>query len=653
MMVVGDGLYILLGLNMMLLSLISLYKYLKEKRIILLIFSLVSFFLTLEFAPTRFAGLIIVVVALDLIFSNNLKRNFSEFIKRGILFSTVFFIQYFIHPTKFILNYYVGSLNYLPTIRLNCLVNSLGTFWNIFFPTATRNGFLYFLKNSHLNHFINNIFFYALPSIIFVVIILGFIKLLKGKKLPFKKLFKVCLFITVISLLLGLVVIRFTTTPAFQLSNMNGGILLTFLVALLFLKIPKFTKLAIFSLALSVGLLIVFILIKPETIIESDYRYMLSFSFIQPFVISFFITRELFEKTNEQGSKLRKKVIAWVIFLIPVLFLTISHFFWAIYSQNKDYLLYSKDRRNIFNQLKMQISNISQKTAIYIEGKDRQLNYSVGDAIRVGTLTSQASVAVNYRTVLDNIILPDTTGSLPQILRNNPDLNENRIFSFVYDGYTLKDTSPNTRQLLKVPSQYSKLSAKWRVSPSESLLTQNTFGVETTTTYYSYRGHTLGIYPRIVISPKENLVSLLPIKVRLLMKGELPSKIPVPYYHLHFSPDLVERNLWQEVLSWRIGQCSRGDYIKPFECISDMKTTEILIEDTDKTGKVEISWKYNTYGLLSQPKKIDFDLSLDGNFHNYEFTIPAGGEYLKEIEINYISFPGLFSVYNPEITYVK
>ncbi|MFC1625829.1 hypothetical protein ACFL1Q_02225 [Patescibacteria group bacterium] len=653
MMVIGDGLYILLGLNMMLLSLISLFKYLKGKRNSFLILSLVGFFLTLEFAPTRFGGLVLIIIALDFIFSKNLKRNYTKFVKRSILFSTVFLIQYFIHPTRFILNYYVSNSNLLPTIHLNYLINPLGTFWNIFFPTGLRDSIIYFLKNSHLSYFVNNIFFYALPSIIFVSLILGLIKLVKGRALSSKKFIKVCLFIAIMSLFSGMLVTKFITVPAFQMSTVNGSILLMLLIVLLFLKIPKFYKLSIFSLLLSIGLMAMFILFKPEMIIESPYRYMLLLSFIQPFIMSFFITGEIFEKTSKQGYRLRKNYFAWAIFMIPVLFLTSSHFLMAIYSQHKDYLLYNKDRSNIFNQLKIQIPNISKKTAIYIEGKDRQLNYSVGDAMRVGTLTSQASIAVNYQTVLENIILPETTGNLLQILKNNPNLSDRNIFTFIYDGHVLKDTSPAMRQLLEVSRQISGSAVSWKVNPEESLVTQNPFGVVTKTAFYSYSNNTLGIYPRIVISSKENLVSLLPIKIQLSMQGKLFSKIPVPYYHLHFSPDPVERSLWQEVLSWRMGQCNGGDYVKPFECILDKSLVRNLIEDTSQTGRVEISWKYNTYGLLSQPKKTYFDVSLDGKLHSYEFTIPAGGEYLKEIEINYISFPGFLSVYNPELSYIK
>lgn len=115
----------------------------------------------------------------------------------------------------------------------------------------------------------------------------------------------------------------------------------------------------------------------------------------------------------------------------------------------------------------------------------------------------------------------------------------------------------------------------------------------------------------------------------------------------------VESGLWKEVLSWRIGQCSRNAHVPPFECILNASLAESLIEDAKQTGKVEISWKYDTFGLLSQPKKIDLDLNLDGQFHDYQFTIPEGGEYLKELEINYISYPGFLSVDNIKFEYIK
>lgn len=652
-MVIGDGLYVLLGLNMMLLSLTSLYKYLKEKRNFFLVLSLISFFLAMEFAPTRFGGLFFAMIAFDLIFSRSLKRISKGFVKRSTLFFIVFLAQYLIHPTKFILNYQVNDSNLLPRVQLNYLINPLGTFWNIFFPTTIRDQIIYFLKNSGISHFINNIFFYALPSVIFAILILGLIKLLKGSELPFKKFIRVCFFMAATSLLWGFIVIKFIAAPIFQMSAVNGGILLTLLIALLFLKIPRFPKLSIFSLALSIGLFTVFVLFKPERMIESDDRYLLSLSFIQPFVMSFFVTRELFRKNNGKSSILRKKIIAWVILLLPVLFLIISHFLLAIYSQHKDYLLYSKDRSNIFNQLKIQIPNISQETSIYVEGATKPLNYSVGDAFRVGTLKSNASVAVNYKTILDNIILPEKTGDLPQILKNNLDLDIKNVFTFIYDGNKLKDTSSEMRRLLLTTSPTSNLEANWKVEPLESLVQQNNYGVNTKTTFYSYLDNTLGIYPQIFIYPKQRISTLLPLKIQLRLKGDSFASLPSPYYHLHYSESIVPSKLWQEVLSWRIGQCSRGDYVKPFECVLDESLARSLTQDAKKTGKVEISWKYNTYGLLSQPKKIDFDISLDGQFHDYQFTIPVGGEYLKEIEVNYISFPGFLSVNDLKFNYIK
>ena len=83
-----------------------------------------------------------------------------------------------------------------------------------------------------------------------------------------------------------------------------------------------------------------------------------------------------------------------------------------------------------------------------MKGANQKLDFAVGDASRVGYFGSEVAFAVHYYTNQDNIILPQTIDEIPDLLKQNPGLTPDDVFTFVYFEDGLHDTSSETRKLL-------------------------------------------------------------------------------------------------------------------------------------------------------------------------------------------------------------
>lgn len=632
-MVIGDGLYALLGLDVLLISLITLLIYLKNKKAHFLAYSLFCFAACLEIAPTRFAGLVIVLIAAIFLFGKN--KLFDK-LKLITYFCLIFYLQYVVHPTRYLFHY--GSTNsvsapnnflqQLTSYHIGDLVNIFGSFGNLFVPTYFRDSRTYSLIN-------------AVPIFIFGLIMLVLFKTLRPKTFNIRK-FWFCLM-----LLLGSTAGFFLLTtklqsPIYKFSIFNGLMILTILIGSLILDLPKKRKMGLFLLITVFSLLGIFSLAKPTIVINSDYRYLLTLAFV-PSLLAYILTpKELID------VKVKNKKIAWVIFLSPVLLLSVLHLYLAISTQAKFVDQYTNFRQKYFQELKDYIPSIKNKTIIYTEGSTSQMNYVLGDIERVGTLTSEASYAVNYKTKISNIVLPSDTSDILKLIKSGQ-VNQSQVFTLIFDGNKLINTSGISRVIFQNPNDEIVLSPIWQTEPKDSLVESIGTLVTARTHFFSNPTGTLGVYPKIYFINRNQISSQLPIKLSFSMKASLTNTLPLPYYHLHYSKDLVKSGLWGEALDWRKSQCQKGLSQQIFECIMDRSMFNKL---RGSSGKVIVNWQYDSFGQLSKSKQSEFSVPLDGVSHQYSLVIPAGGQYLKQVSVDYISYPGDLSVELSKMSYV-
>jgi len=664
MIMVADGLFMVLGVNTFLITIIAFIKYLSDRNTIWFFLAVIFFFLTLEIIPARYGGLVIIVIAADWLFSPRKKKNLLSLLLRNGLFLAIFFMQYAVHPSRIFLKYNVlGSVNgssnlfeylhkqYVVNISVfngNNLLNTVGSFGNLFFPICWQKEIFYLMNKLPIYQSSYELWYWALPTISFSFIMFFLIKLLKD--IFWKKILIYYGIILIFSIFWSRLVTFSILNPISQRSILHGGIILVFFVLLLLLRVPKFIKSATFSIIITFAVFSLFTFFKSETIIYTDYRYLIVVAFAPSLMMSFFVTKELFNREKLNPIKRR---LAWIIFLLPVLFLIISHLYLGITTQKEFVETYSQHSQKLYQQLYTYIPEIIDKTVIYIEGGTKDLNYAIGAAERVGTLRSEAAFAVHYHTLMENIILPTTSGDIPQILQNNPDIDINNVYSFIYTENGLQNTSETVRQLLQSSDQPRVSFLKWQIVPDESLILVNNEGVQVKTILFTAGEYTLGIYPWIKLYIQPKVKTQLPLQMRLKLRASLQHTLPVPYYHLHLTKDIVPEKLWKETLFWRVDQCAVGAGIQPFDCVISKEIESALLTNYPGVGKVEMSWQYNTSGLISQSRNIFLTVPLDDTWYEYEFTIPAGGEYLQELRVDYISFPGILAVDKIQLNYIR
>jgi len=327
-----------------------------------------------------------------------------------------------------------------------------------------------------------------------------------------------------------------------------GVILFLFIVSLLLLKVPKYDRAVKIMLVLILGSLLTFFMAVPDLVLESEHRYLLTVSYASAIIPLTLISRS--------GKKMAAILIASAIIL-----LRLSS---GVISQREFVNSYSRHSKNIFSQIKTYIPIINSPVAIYIEGSTKALNFAVGDAFRVGVLPSEAAVAVHYKTSMENIILPESLSQMEEVFSKNK-MSLNDIYTFIYDGNSLKDTSLTTRRLIKdSPQPVDVLPSSWQVVD---------------------RGY--------LFEPDFQIETLVPV-------------------FLHISIDLSSKS-WNNSLS--------GE-------------------------KIVVRWEYNTSGDIRE--KMEAEMLIKTGRNLLDIKIPAGGEYLSRIRIDFDK-----SELNSKINYAK
>lgn len=540
-----EGILSLTALNLILFCLLTLLIYLRGGHKLWFFSSLLFFLLALETAAHRTSLLIIILLVFNLILSH--KKGIIYFFWQSLPFLLVFVIQYFFHPSALILHYKIGASPKFWTFLTNFsplyLLNPFGTFWNMLVPTDWQEPF-----NRSLDIYNNltlvKFWLAGLPAVLISLVLLIYLKLLRPRIASVKVLMLWIFLIFVCSLVLALAIYQLPADKGDLVASENGIVLFIFLLLWITAGGCKSRILSLLSLFTLFGLNMLFFLTIPERVLVSYNRYLLTPSFTSALLPIIFVTKELYLKDR------LKRRLAMGLFGGLCLLLITTRFWFALTTQKEFVSSYSQVSQRMYKSLHNFLPDVKKKQVIYIEGANKQLNLSVGDAARVGFLGSEAAYAVHYQTRKDNIILPQTLGEIPGLLRKNPDLSLNDIHTFIYDERGLRETSQEVRKILISPGKPTDVSADNWQKDSEAGKWQ----------------------------------LKIPVKISTFLPLETTFQLKIP-------PQEVKKSL-------------------------------------------EFSWSYNTGGLLDQPRSAELNLDTDGQWHEYKFTIPGGGEYLQTLSFD-------------------
>lgn len=426
------------GMNVFLISTISLLNFLEKPGREWYLLAFLTFILTLEINPQRYAGVVIIFIILSLAYA---RFSFRLRILTAGIFGMGFFIQYFLHPTRFLLSYPIQLAPQnligkpLDIFQLQYVKNLTATFWNLFFPSYLQDQIFFSFRDYGAYQQLGLSVFPIFLTALFIFFILWFLRPRKRKNL---------LIFTSLFLILGVVWGRLVITFPLRLEDIytfSGGLFILLLALLLSLRIPYSAKACIFFSIISFGLFAIFWVAIPWQVLDSSHRYLMATSFTVPLLLSFFIPREIIFKARPT-----QRFIAWVFFIVPCIFLTGIHIFAAKETQKEFIINYSRHVKNIYSQIKYHIPQINDTVVVYIDGDTSQLKYAVVDAFRVGALPPETALAVHYNTKMENIVFPDSLDKIIEAAKNKS-IKVNNIYTFSYDGNNLKDTSVETRKL--------------------------------------------------------------------------------------------------------------------------------------------------------------------------------------------------------------
>lgn len=547
-MTMGDGLGTIVALNFLIISLLTLLIYHQNFQRIWFICSLIAFFMTLEIAPQRTCSSVIILLVLDWVLSWKMK-NQALFI-RSASFIFIFLIQFFLHPSVFLLRYHVNS----PTNFLRLLVNSppaylfnpLGTFGNLMIPTPLQEYINNILGISVKSLTLVKFWLTGLPTILFTVILFIFLRFLRPISYSLDKIGKIIFIEILFSFFWAWFVYRILMDKADLISIYNGGLLLVFLLTWIILGISKFKILSFFSIVAVFSLLFIFFITIPERVLVSYNRYLLLPSFAIAFLPIIFVSKEFYQRN------MGKRRLAQILVIVVVVVLTLPRLI-ASYSIQKEFVQdYSRHAKRIYQDLRLFLPQIDKPTIIYIEGVNKALQFAVGDAARVGYFGSEVAFAVHYKTQKENIILPQTLGEIPILLKKYPQISINDVYTFIYDGNKLKNTSYIIRKLLSEKNKMLVFNSNvWQKNDS------------------------LNERRIIKFIPQSSIQTFLPIQVTIPIKFSVLDEKEIKFY-----------------------------------------------------------WEYNTEGLITEDKSKLIVPFSDNLWHEYQFIIPGGGEYLQTIYFN-------------------
>ncbi|KKS63719.1 MAG: hypothetical protein UV33_C0048G0003 [Candidatus Daviesbacteria bacterium GW2011_GWA1_42_6] len=452
-MSMGDGL-----VNVLLLNLVVFIQYLQTKKRGLFILSLVIFFLTIEVAPQRTSSSLLIFLLLDWLLSFKEKK--KDILTRNLTFVLMFLVQYFIHPSAWILGYRVIPPGHFLGLFANFspiyFLNFLGTFWNMLFPSHLQLQFNTFIDiyKDPLNF--SKFLLAGIPAFLFAFLTLVFLKFIRPSVYNFLYIGKSVAVFTAFSIFWAYLTIGIKIDQTDLVSIFNGGIFLVFLAIWVVIGAAKSKLLSVFNLLAIFGVLVIFFLTIPERVLVSYNRYLLLPSFTVAFLPVIFITKEFYQKGGIQKNFARS------LFFAVVSVLVVLRLFTALSTQQEFVQSYSQHAKRFYQQLRGFLPEVNKKKMVYVEGATKELDLSIGDAARVGYLGSEVAVAINLNTRKENILLPQSLEEIPMFLNKNREIGIDDVYTFLYTEQGLFETSNITKELLQGGSKVTTiLSTDW------------------------------------------------------------------------------------------------------------------------------------------------------------------------------------------------
>ncbi|QQS38614.1 hypothetical protein IPM62_04500 [Candidatus Woesebacteria bacterium] len=421
-MFAGDGAGVLLGLSFYLLSIASLIRYykLREKKDILL--SCLFFIATLESASHRFTGIIIPILTIIVLYSNKVKV--KESVRNASVYLFMFLMQLFIHPISYVIDYgtYEVTGNAIFKADKYTIVSSvLSSLANSIVPTDLQQKFL---ANPILKYNLESLSTYFLPLIIYIILLS-----LMSNRIKRYSVLAIILYLLPAKLFFD----KISDVVVLE-STLIGLALFIFLVLNFIFSINK--KQILIILSMFAGAALSLILVKPEFYISSDYRYMMALSFVAPLFITILY---LSDTKNKSHVTTLTTIIAFILIFL--------HLYYAVSTQYKFVDKYSVTARRMFNSVRQEVEAEDTPIIIFTDASLKDLQYSVGDASRVGQLSTEAAFAYNLDVSIDKIIYPENLSSIQSIYteRNLPIEN---IYSFMVTPDSVVNTSWRLRESL-------------------------------------------------------------------------------------------------------------------------------------------------------------------------------------------------------------
>jgi len=428
-MFLGDGVASISGLAMLLSSLIFL---LKRKYFLTFLF----YFLCLEFAAFRFGGSLIILIGTDLLISYREKGKRSLLVKRILIYSLIFFVEYFVHPTALLFGYPLSTRNVdssletmnrlsnLDKFQLSHILNSIGTFWNLFFPSSLLQDFYFWLKNN--SSFSNMTIFWlmAIPSYLFSLLTFFVLR----NKIDIRKyIFILIAFI----FLYGSLLLNLDKDIFDKFFIFNGGVFLYCLILLLIFY-SSLKREVMIGFVSAIGILSIFWLTKFDMLLVSHHRYLISASFTPPLLCLVFVGKN--KKIN-------------IYLLIVVGFFVITHLYSGYISQEKLINNYARHALYFFNNIQRYVPDDKNKKIIYLTASDQNSSQILGGITRVGLLSSEAVFAVHYRQKMEDFVLPESEEEIIALLKENNEYHLEDVYALEYsDEFKIYDKTQEVRE---------------------------------------------------------------------------------------------------------------------------------------------------------------------------------------------------------------
>lgn len=400
------------GIIMALLTLLFFYKYIKTKKVIFYLLSVVLFFFSLDTVYVRAHGLIFCVIFFDLIFTPVLLNRGSiiSFLVRQLPFLTVHYFVY-LSSTYYVKNF--GILRFLEDVfserKYQLLFVPIQNIGNLFIPDT-------------ITKLVDNFIIQNLRS------------------LP----------------------------PGFSLGSTLAGFSFLFLVLFLFLRWrkqePLLTKVLIFAVIWMLGNMVVYFVRETALVLQTTHRY-LTYSFAG-LAIFWSVSLYLLIKSISKKRALHFFTLFVVLIIGIYLYLNVTNQY--LFNQKR-----SIPARNFFSTFDKAIPDIPKGAVIYFNIANDPVVKGEYNSFFGGMFSEAGNLAILSDTINDyaeDFLVTYNFDEVLEMIKNNK-VDLNNVYSFYYSKDGLVQTTSQLRQLLSSPQTKqitSPITAKTEIKEENS-----------------------------------------------------------------------------------------------------------------------------------------------------------------------------------------